>query len=90
LLDGVTPITQDSDISVNKGDGALGSPGVFVTNIQGHQPCIVPQFGNIDGRFVFGTNQEGQRVNLTVVMEFSVGGGHGWGRILDKTKKEHC
>ncbi len=88
LLDGITPITQNSDISINKGDGALGSPGVFVADIQGHQSCIVPQFGNIDGGFVFGTNQEWQGINLTVVVEFSVGGGHGRGRILSRNKKE--
>jgi hypothetical protein len=84
LLNRVPSVAQDTGIPVNKGHRRFGGTGVFVTNVQRHQAGFVPKLGDIDCRFVFGTDQEGQFVNLTVVMEFSVIVGHGyvWDEVL--------
>ncbi len=70
FLDGNAPISQDALFAVQKGDSACSGAGVDIAVIKRDIAGFRPQFGDINGFFIFAAGDNGKFVFIAVDNQF--------------------
>ncbi len=74
VFNGVAPMPQYSFFTIQKSDSACGSPGVFISDIQGNVPCFGAQVRNVNGFFPFRTCKYRKFIFVTFQNDFGIVG----------------
>jgi hypothetical protein len=79
FFDGDAAIAEDSFFAVDEGDGAGAAAGVSIGGIEGDEPGFGAEFGDVDGLFALGADDDGELVGFAVDGD---GGGSADGLLL--------
>ena len=71
LVDGVAAVAEHPRLTVEQGDGAARLGGVPVTGVEGHQPGLGSQPGDVDGALTVGSFHQRKGELLAVDAETS-------------------